>query len=200
MSFFTITLILFLIIDAIGCAPVFSQAVEGRTPGRQFAILGRELLFALALMFFFSLLGDTIFNYLGIDEPSLQIASGIILFLISLKILFPNLDIEFHRGVKEGEEPFLVPLAIPTIAGPAVLATVMVFAHFEPDVAKMSYAILLAWALSAVIILASPAVVKRVSGNLLTALEKLMGMVLILLAMQRLLEGVYSFLRAQHLL
>lgn len=200
LSYISLSLIFFVIMDPFGAAPTFAQSVSHLDPKRQRWVLGRELLFALALMGGFAILGEHIFHFLEITEPAVRVGSGIILFLVSIRILFPSLDIEFHRPVQPGEEPWLVPLAIPAIAGPSLLATVMLFAHIEPSWWKMLTSMLTAWSLTALIILFSPEITKKIRSNFLEAIEKLMGMVLILLAVQRLLEGVIVFLRTKGLL
>lgn len=193
MTLFTLSFILFLIIDPIGNIPLFANAVDGYPKSKQRRIILREMLFALGVMLAFNFLGEWLIQYLELDEPTVRIAGGIILFLISIKILFPHLDIEFHRGLKQGEEPYLIPLAIPACAGPSLLATIMLFAHIEPDYSTTILAILFAWGLSLAIQLFSPSIRRALGDNVLEAFEKLMGMILILLAVQRLAEGVSLF-------
>jgi multiple antibiotic resistance protein len=197
MTLLTSTLILFFILDPIGGAPVCAQAVKGYAPSEQRWILFRELLIALALMLLFSFVGEWLFWALDMNDPALWIASSLILFLVAIRILFPSLDVEFHRGLRPGEEPWITPLAVPCLAGPSLIATVMLFAHHEPSVVQMTLAIGIAWSAAAVIIMASPVICRYVSTGLLEAMEKLMGMVLILLAIQRLLQGIDLFMLAQ---
>ncbi len=195
MSLFNISLVLFLIMDPIGNLSSYHTMVKGLNPKRQFRIIIREMLIALAVMLFFNYLGDTIFNFLDLSETTVRISSGVILFLIAIRILFPT-DDEIRTNLPAGE-PVIFPLAIPLIAGPALMATIMLYAHLEPLQSVMIFAILIAWSLSTLIFFfAGP--IKRILGeNGLMACERLIGMVLVLIAVQRFLEGILLFWSTQ---
>ncbi len=191
MSLLTLTLTLFLIMDPLGNMHHFLNHVEGIKTSRQRFIIVREMLFALLAMIFFSVLGESIFNLLSLNETTVYVASGIILLLTALKILFSEED-RFPR--KSNEEPYLVPLAIPIIAGPALLATIMLFAQTEPSVVKMLIAIFIAWGASSAILISSKHILKLLGKGGLTACERLMAMVLVLISIQRIAEGVLIFI------
>lgn len=188
MQVITLSLILFLIMDPIGHIKAFIKTLEGIAPKRQQAIVRREMAIALGFMVFFNFVGEGIFNLLQISDVTVYMASGIILFLVAIKILFPSNDRE-EMQVPPGE-PFIVPLAIPRIAGPALIATIMLCAHSEPNLWTSLFAILLAWVVSSLILLNAKSILKIVGSGGLTACEKLMGMVLVLLSVQRFLQGV----------
>ena len=192
MTFVTLTLILFLIMDPIGTTPSVARVVEHLDSSRKRWVIFREMLIALAILLTFNFCGEYIFWGLGLSPSSIKVSSGIVMFLVALGILFPNPRFSRYRP-HEGE-PWLVPLAIPLHASPALMATVMLFAHLTPEVSKMVLAILTAWGASLSILLFSPWITKVVGKNVLEATEKLMGMVLILLAIQRFLDGVNTFL------
>jgi len=192
MSLFSLSLALFLIIDPFGSIKSFIRCLEGIPASRRKVIIAREMFIALGCMLAFNFLGDYIFKLLQISETTVYFASGIILFITAIGILFPKQH-SVEQTQLEGE-PFLVPLAIPMISGPAVLATVMLYAGSEPSPWTMIFAILIAWGGSSIILLCSKQLLRLLSVNGLTACEKLMGMVLILLAVDRLLQGVVHFL------
>lgn len=191
MTLFSIALVLFLIMDPIGNISSYLSLVNGLPKKRRMWIVVREMLIALAFMILFNYIGEFLFILLGISETAVRLSSGVILFLVAIKILFPSQD-SIRANLPKGE-PFIIPLAVPLIAGPSLLATIMLFAHLESSQPLMLAAIFIAWlSAAAVLFFAEP--LERVLGkNGLTACEKLMGMVLVLLATQRFLEGIVLF-------
>src|SRR5262249_22818424 len=134
-------------------------------------------------MFAFFLIGESLIRWLEISETAVWLSSGVILFLTSLKILFPASGEAKYNLPKE--EPFIVPFAIPLVAGPALLATIMLFAHMESCRPKMVTAILLSWMAASVIFMLAPWLQRVLGQNGLTACERLTGMVLVMIAIQR---------------
>lgn len=195
MSLQTLALTLFLIINPLGNMKHFLSLLEGLRPRRQFYVISREMVLALITMFIFSFFGEYIASAFHLSETTIFITSGLILFLTAIRILFPPKEEHFPRF--HGEEPFLVPIAIPIIASPALLATIMLFAQSEPLVWPMVVSILIAWGVSVLLLLASRTILKIVGQNGLTAIERLIGMVLILISVQRFLEGVLLFMGEQ---
>ena len=192
MTLFFLVLVLFLIMDPFGNAKSFVTYLEGIKPQRQRFIIFREMLIALFLMVVFSFLGEKIFSILGVSSVTQYLASGVILFLVAIKIIFPKAKEPLEPRLLT-PEPFLVPFAVPMIAGPALLATIMVYASTEPSIGIMLAGIFIAWALTALVLLSSPFLIRIVGNSGLIACERLMGMVLVLLAVQRFLEGVILF-------
>lgn len=191
MDLFNLALVLFLIMDPIGNISSFLKLLEEAPPKRRKAIIIREMLIALGAMVAFNFFGEFVFSILDVSETTVRLTSGAILFLVAIKILFPSID-SLRANLPTGE-PFITPLAIPLIAGPSLLATIMLFAHLEPGVSTMLAAILLAW-FAAVAVLLSGGYLKRIVGNNgLMACERLMGMILVLLAIQRFSEGLHQF-------
>jgi multiple antibiotic resistance protein len=179
--------------DPIGNISSFLQQLQNIVPERRSKVILREMLIALAIMIVFNYLGEFIFNVLNISETTLKLTSGAILFLVAIKILFPSID-SLRANLPDGE-PFVTPLAVPLIAGPSLLATIMLFAHLESSQLTMLSAILIAWA-GAVIVLLSGKRLQGILGiNGLIACERLLGMVLVMLAIQRFLEGVHQFVK-----
>lgn len=189
----TLTLILFFIMDPFGNISSYLHMVRGIAPKRQRYLVMREMLLALLVMLTFFFIGDYILYGLGLSLVTVKISSGLILFLVAIKILFSSQS--SLRANLPQEEPFLIPLAIPLIAGPALLATIMLYALTEPSRITMLSSIFIAWLASVGVLLAAPRLERILGVNGLTACEKLMGMVLILLSLQRFLEGIKEFLK-----
>lgn len=191
MTLFTLALILFLIMDPVGNVGSYLKLVSALPKKRQYYVVLREMVIALAVMLVFNEIGEFLFDMLHISETAIRLASGLILFLAALKILFPSID--SPRANLPIGEPFIIPLAVPFIAGPALLATIMLYAHLEPSQPLMLSAIILAW-LAASLVLLSSSFLQRVLGtNGLIACERLMGMVLVLLAIERFTSGIQLF-------
>jgi|SRR5579872_2671389 len=196
MTIFSIAFNLFILMDAIGNIPVFISLLKEITPKRQRFIIFRELLFALGMIILFNFLGDYLLKLLRVSQDSVMIAGGIILFLIALKMIFPAAK-DTTTDLAKMKEPFIVPLAVPLIAGPAVLASVMLYAHHE-SAGTMLAAIIIAWAASTVILLCSSLLKRALGSKGIMACERLMGLLLTLIAVQMFLEGMGLFLSKMH--
>lgn len=182
---------LFLIINSLGIAPIVLALLKDCKPKHQRYILFRESCIALVFILLFNFIGERFFDWLDIKTPSIQISGGIILFLIALRMIFPHLKAKDEAQLRE--EPFIVPIATPLLAGPATLTTVMIQAESMDHLGSMLYAIGLAWGASTLILLLAPNIKRLVGIRGLNALERLMGLILILLAVQMLMRGVASF-------
>lgn len=193
MLLFSVTLVLVLLMDPIGNIAAYLALMGGLTPQRQKMILLREMLIALLTMVMFFLFGAYVFKFLGICQTTIRLTSGVILFLIALKIIFPTTN-GLRNNLPKGE-PFIVPLAIPLIAGPALLATIVLYSQLPAIKEVLLPAIVLAWICSCGILLIAPFLQRTLQTNGLLALEKLIGMVLILMATQRFAEGIQQFIK-----
>lgn len=191
MSLLSIAFILFLIMDPIGSVTSYLKLVQDLPPKKQRWIVIREMLIALAAMFIFYFIGEYLLAVLHISPLTVRLSSGAVLFLVAIKILFPSKDSP-RNNLPQGE-PFITPLAIPLIAGPALLATIMLFAHAETNHANMIGGIILAWCAAVIVLELSPFLQKYVGKNGLQACERLMGMILVMLAIQRFFEGIQEF-------
>jgi len=194
MNLFTLTIILFLIMDPVGNISSFLGLLKDLPKQKRRRIILREMLIALAAMLAFNFLGEYIFYVLEISDTTVKLASGAILFLVAVKILFPSVD-SLRANLPTGE-PFITPLAIPLIAGPSLLATIMLFARLEPSQTLMLSAIFIAWLLAVAVLLTGARLQSVIGANGLMACERLMGMVLIMLAIQRFAEGLQQFVKA----
>lgn len=188
MKIFTTSLILFLIMNPLGQLKAFGRCLHGIDPKRQNEILTRELLIALGLMLFFDGVGEHIFELLQISDVTVYLTLGIVLFLGAIKILFPAAH--DHGFPAPSGEPFLVPIAIPMLAGPALLATIMLNAETDPSPYDSIIACACAWLVGAIVLLNHKRLLSWLGTSGVTAFEKLMGMILVLIAVQRFMEGV----------
>ncbi len=193
MDTFSAAVMLFLIMDPLGNLPVFLSILRHLDPKRRRKVMMRELLFSLAIMMAFLLAGQQILDFLNLRQEAVSIAGGIILFLIAIKMIFPSEG--GVTGLAAGEEPFLVPMAIPMIAGPSILASLLLLANQEPTrMVDWSLALLMAWGASAVILMFYELFNKLLGERGLTAVERLMGMLLVMISVQMLLDGVHHYL------
>jgi multiple antibiotic resistance protein len=186
-------ILLFLVMDPLGNIPFFLASLKPVEPSRQTRVIIRELLIAYAVMVAFLFAGQLLLDVLRISEPALTIAGGVILFLIALRMVFPPRGQSAHEEV-EGE-PFIVPLAIPYVAGPSVLATELLLMSREPERwASWLIALSLAWAASAVILGLASKLRAYLGNRGMIAIERLMGMVLVASAVQMFLSGVERYI------
>ena len=195
MKLLSMAFTFFLMMDSIGNLPIFLAILKDIEPHRSRQIILRELLIALGVMILFTFLGDGLLYALGVNSYTVSIAGGIILFLIALKMIFPSRK-DAEVELPQEKEPFIVPLAIPLVAGPAVLAAIMLYSKQEEGSLITIGAIVIAWLISTVILLSS-SILKQVLGwRGILACERLMGLILTMLAIQMLLEGVTEYMKA----
>ena len=189
MTTFSAAILLFFVMDPIGNIPLFLAALKPVDPVQRFRVVGRELLIAYALLVAFLFVGRPLLSMLAISEPALTIAGGIVLFLIALRMVFPAEHGKLGEDI-DGE-PFVVPLAVPYIAGPSALATVLLMTSRDPARrADWFFALSAAWLASAVILLLGARLSQFLGAKGITAIERLMGMVLVASAVQMFLDGV----------
>ena len=183
---------LFLIMDPLGNVPIFLSVLKNVAPERRRTVLVREVLIAYFVLLLFLLLGDSVLRVLHVDQETISIAGGIVLFIIALRMIFPQT--RAHGALPEGE-PLVVPLAIPLIAGPSALAALLLLQRSDPGgTMALWLAMSIAWFLTAAILIAAPFFYRILGERGLMAMERLMGMVLVMIAVQMLLDGISAFL------
>jgi multiple antibiotic resistance protein len=187
---------LFLLMDSIGNIPLFISILKGISRKRQLQIIFREMLIALGIMILFNFLGDYLLAALQVTQYTVLISGGIILFLIALKMIFPVKDSD--QASAADKEPFIVPLAVPLVAGPAVLAAIILYSGQETGALSSVLAIIAAWIVTTLILLSSTFLNKIMGTRGIAACERLMGLVLTMIAIQMFLEGLAQFLSAIH--
>ena len=193
MTLWSAALLLFLVLDPFGNIPFFLSALRHVEDRRHFRVTSRELLIALAVLILFLFLGRYVLDLLRISEPSLSVAGGLILFLIAVRMIFPGGRRGQSEELVEGE-PFIVPLAIPYVAGPSAMATVLLVMSREPERwPEWLAAVLIAWSGCSVVLLVSSSLRRLFRERGLVALERLMGMLLTTIAVQMFLNGIAEF-------
>ena len=196
MDILSAGLTLLLIMDPLGNIPVFLSVLKKvQNESRKRKILIRELVIALIVMLVFLFVGQYFLKWLNLRQEAVQIAGGIVLFLIALRMIFPT-----EKGVMgdlpEGE-PFIVPLAVPLLAGPSTLAMLILLARSQPDrIIDWLIAVLGAWGVTSLIMLSSGKLHKLLGMRGLIAVERLMGMVLVAISVQMLLDGITTYFKA----
>lgn len=196
MDVFSAFVTLFLVMDPLGNVPLFLSVLKTVPPERRQRVLLRELVFAYIVLVAFLLMGNALLRFLGLQQEAVSIAGGIVLFLIALRMIFPE-----HGGLAEGApegEPFVVPLAIPLIAGPSTLATLLLLDRTVPSSTMTLLGVVTAaWAIGGMILLSSTFLFRVLGQRGLVAMERLMGMLLVMVAVQMLMNGVATFLHRQ---
>ena len=189
---FSATILLVLVIDPFGNVPLVVAALKNVAPERRPRVVVRECVAAYLILVAFMLGGRTFLRWLHLSEQSLTIAGGIILFLIAIRMVFPRPEGIF--GDPPGGEPFLVPLAIPSIAGPSALATVMLMASRDPaQIGSWIVALTVAMIATTAVLVFADRLQRWLGERAVIAFERLMGLVLTALAVEMLLSGVRNF-------
>jgi multiple antibiotic resistance protein len=193
LSIVSIALVLFFVMDPFGNLPVFASVLERVPPERRRIVLARELLIALALLIFFLFVGGVLLKVLHLQYEAIRVGGGIVLFLIAIRLIFPTESGVLGESL-EGE-PLVFPLAVPLIAGPSAFATILFLVESGPDQRTAGLiAIVCAWAASAAILFTSSFVLRIVGKRGILAVQRLIGMLLVMLSIQMVLEGVRAFL------
>jgi MarC family membrane protein len=192
MTLLSAAVLFFLVMDPLGNVPFFLASLRQVPPERQRRVILRELAIALAVLVLFLFAGRHVLAALRISEPALTTAGGVILLLIALRMIFPPGERSMREEV-EGE-PFIVPLAIPYVAGPSAFATELLLMSREPERwPEWLAALLLAWSATALILYFGSGMRRLLGEKGLIAVERLMGMILVTVAVQMLMTGVVRF-------
>ena len=181
--------LLIIIMDPIGNVPVFLSILKNIPLERRKKIIIRELIIAFAILLFFMFVGRFLLQLLQIEQSSLGIAGGIILFIIAIRMIFPGTKPMFTHN--EESEPLVVPLAIPMLAGPSAIAAVILFMAQEPSRwIEWIFVVFVASLISGTILLSSEALGSKLGNRALIAIERLMGIFLIMVSVDFILDGI----------
>lgn len=194
-SFFQTFILLLLVTDPFGNVPLFVAAMANVAPARRWRVILRETVIAFSLLFLFMFFGRYFLSALQLSEVALRIGGGTILFLIALRMVFPQ-----PGGVMgdsdSNAEPFIVPLAIPALAGPSALATVLLLSSNTRNETLLHIGALLLVALVSLLVLLAAERMQQVLGkHMMIAFERLMGLILTAIAVQMLLTGIRTFIQ-----
>jgi multiple antibiotic resistance protein len=193
MSLLSAAVLLFFVMDPLGNVPLFLSALRHVDPARYRIVILRELVIALVILIVFLFAGRYLLELLHVSPAALTTGGGVILLLIALRMIFPTRERSLREEVQE--EPFVVPLAVPYTAGPSMLATELLFMSGEPHRWPVWLgAVALAWLASAVILYFASNLRKLLGDRGLTAVERLMGMLLVIVAVEMLMRGIAEYL------
>lgn len=191
-SFLSAFILLLLVLDPFGALPIFISVMNGVAPERRSRVALRESLIAFAILLGFMLAGSGFLALMHLSERSLEVAGGVILLIIAIRMIFT------HEGAQQdaasGREPLVFPLAVPLLAGPSAMATVLLLASRQPDgMASWIAALSLAMALCGAVLVAAERIRRWVGDAMVAATEKLMGLVLSALAVEMILAGLKRY-------
>jgi len=194
MSLLSAALLLLLIIDPFGNLVTINALLAEMPKGRRQVFILRECLLAFAVLALFLFAGNALLGFLGIRAPTLSVSGGIVLFLIAIRMVFPSRS---HPIATVDGEPVLVPIAVPLIAGPSTLAILMLMANRDPSRLALWFgALALAMTASTLVLWLSPLFYERLGRPFTNAIERLVGMILIMLSVQMLLDGIGQYFAA----
>ncbi len=195
-SIISTAIVLTFILDPFGNVPLLLTILKDVDKTRHRKIILREMLIGLLILLFFLFLGKNFLQLFHLETTSVAIAGGLIFLIIALKLIFPPID-GSNLFATTGE-PFIVPIAMPMVAGPSALATLLVMANKqvpEGNLIGLTIALIIAWAISAIILLSAPLFLRILRKRGLIALERLMGMLLLIMAVQMLLDGFSEYIQ-----
>ncbi len=195
-DFFSALTVLLLVLDPLGNIPIMLSTLQTVEEKRRRRVLIRELLIAFFLLLIFMLLGDHFLHVMRLSERSLSVSGGVILFIVAIKMIFPSNTVLSGTNQKT-LEPFIVPLAIPLIAGPSALATCLLLASRQPAaILTWISGLTAAMAITGVVLLSAESIQKRVGPSVISAMERLMGLILAAIATKMVLSGIAKYMQA----
>lgn len=193
-SFASATILLLLITDPLGNIPIFVNALKAVPAARRARVILREVLIAFAVLLGFMFAGDVFLQALGLTDVSLQIGGALVLFLIALRMIFPPPETASPAPMTE---PLIVPLAIPALAGPSALATVLLLVSQAPG-RRLEWvaALCVTMAVCALVLLSADRLQRLVGLRVVSAFERLMGLVLVSISVEMLIRGLKALSRS----
>ena len=195
-SFVSALVLLLLVLDPFGSLPIFISVMRNVAPERRARVAIREVLIAFGVLLLFMLTGQAFLNLMHLSERSLEVAGGVILLIIAIKMIFASGG-DLYAGDGRNREPFIFPLAVPLLAGPSAMATVLLLASRQPE--RLLYwvgALTVAMLVSGIVLLASDRLRKWLGSSVVAAIEKLMGLVLTAIAVEMILAGLKRYFMA----
>jgi MarC family membrane protein len=192
-TFWSALVLLLLVLDPFGSLPIFIGVMRHVAPERKRIVALRESAIAFGVLLSFMLAGQGFLALMHLSERSLEVAGGVILLIIAMKMIFAS-GAELYAGDAAGREPLVFPLAVPLLAGPSAMATVLLLASRQPE--RLGYwigALTVAMAVSAVVLLSADRIRRWIGGSMVSAIEKLMGLVLTAIAVEMILAGLKRY-------
>ena len=194
-TFLSAFILLLLVLDPFGSLPIFIPVMRTVSPQRRALVALREVAIAFAVLCAFMFFGEAFLRVMRVSERSLEVAGGVILLMVAIRMIFNQGGGVY--GVPDGREPFIFPLAVPLLAGPSAMATVLLLASRQPDrVAEWVGALACAMAVSGAVLLGSNRLRHWLGDSVVSAMEKLMGLVLTAIAVEMILAGLKRYFMA----
>ncbi len=191
-SFLSALILLLLVLDPLGSLPIFIPIMNSVPKGRRRQVALREASIAFAVLLGFMFTGEAFLRVMHLSERSLEVAGGVILLMVAIRMIFGAEGGVY--GMPEGKEPLIFPLAVPLLAGPSAMATVLLLASRQPErVMTWVAALTVAMAISATVLLACERIRRLLGDSVVAAVEKLMGLVLTAIAVEMILAGLKRY-------
>jgi small neutral amino acid transporter SnatA (MarC family) len=192
-TFLSATILLILITDPVGNIPIFANALKHVAPERRTWVILREIGIAYGVLLGFLFAGEAFLRVMGLSAVSLQVAGAVVLFLIAVRMVFPPPPMEVEAST---EEPLIVPLAIPAVAGPSAMATVILLASSAPE-RRLEWigALTVTLAVSAVVLVLAERIQRVIGTRVVLALERLMGLILVAVSVEMLIRAAKDLMR-----
>ena len=191
-DFVSALILLLLVLDPLGSLPIFIPVMRQVAPERRRWVALREVGIAFTVLFAFMFVGEGFLRVMRLSERSLEVAGGVILLMVAIRMIFGGGGGAY--GVAEGKEPLIFPLAVPLLAGPSAMATVLLLASRQPDrMGSWIGALACAMAVSLVVLLLCNQIRRVVGDSVVSAIEKLMGLVLTAIAVEMILAGLKRY-------
>jgi len=192
-NFLSALVLLLLVLDPFGSLPIFISVMRPVEPARRTRVALRETALAFGVLLAFMLTGQAFLSLMRLSERSLEVAGGVILLVIAMRMIFASGD-EVYSAEGSGREPLIFPLAVPLLAGPSAMATVLLLASRQPErLWHWIGALTVAMAVSAVVLLAADRIRQWIGDSMVSAIEKLMGLVLTAIAVEMVLAGLKRY-------
>lgn len=192
-TFLSAFVLLLLVLDPFGALPIFVSVMRRVAPERRLRVALRESTIAFAILLAFMLMGGWFLKLMSLSQRSLEVAGGVILLIIALRMVFLH-ETEPDAGAAAAQEPLVFPLAVPLLAGPSAMATVLLLASSQPQKLTLwMAALLLAMAISCIVLLAADGLRRVLGAAMIAAIEKLMGLVLSAVAVEMILAGLKRY-------
>jgi len=191
-SFLSAFILMLLVLDPLGSLPIFIPIMREVPPERRWLVALREVAIAFAVLLGFMFAGDAFLRVMHLSERSLEVAGGVILLMVAIRMIFSHEGGVY--GMPEGREPLIFPLAVPLLAGPSAMATVLLLASRQPDrMLEWVAALTVAMAVSGLVLVASGRIRRWLGDSVISATEKLMGLVLTAIAVEMVLAGLKRY-------
>ncbi len=192
-TFLSAFVLLLLVLDPFGSLPIFISVLRGVAPERRRRVALREVAIAFSVLAVFMVAGQSFLALMRLSERSLEVAGGVILLIIAVRMIFASGG-EIYAADASGREPFIFPLAVPLLAGPSAMATVLLLASRQPEKLLSWFgALTAAMLVSGLVLLAADRLRKLLGSSMVSAIEKLMGLVLTAVAVEMILAGLKRY-------